>query len=205
MTWTFNPRSAHRGVTLLELLIVLALLVAIAAAIGPTMLSQLDERRFESALDVSERQFMLARAHAQATGQPVEVHYHANVDRAYILARAMVMDNDEPADPLPFGWAERPLARGYTVTDQRPEQRNGPGTIGGVDDVPTESSRVRLAVFLPDGSAIASGPRWLDDGDGRVARMNINPFTGGVTFTRLTPEDLFNAEDDEELVRWVEP
>ncbi len=207
MTWTCRNRSfrsieSARGVTLLELLIVLALLIAIAAAVGPTVLTQLDERRFESAMDVTARQMVLARAHAQSSGLPVEVLSHANAERTRVSARLLAIEMDDEPQPLAHHWAERMLAFGYTIADHPPQQGEA---FGVVDEVQRDSSRVRLAVFLPDGSAMHAGRRWLSDGNGRVARIDVNPYTGEVTFTRLAPEDLRVPEDEEELMRWDAP
>lgn len=185
------------GVTLLELLIVLALLIAIAAAVGPTVLSALDERAFDSTLDVTGRQMMLARAHAQASGQAVEVVYLNDGARPQVAALLFAVGEESERVALVPSWAQRPLPYGYTIADQ-PPQAETPG-IGGVEDAPVEARSLRLGVFLPDGSAMSGLPRWLSDGDGRVARMNLNPYTGHVEFTRLPPEDLrdLGAAEDE--------
>lgn len=62
-----------RGVTLIELLIAIALLLVLAAIATPLTVNTLDERAFESALDSIERQLLLARAEAQLRGEIIEV------------------------------------------------------------------------------------------------------------------------------------
>lgn len=64
-----------RCLTLVETLIAIVLVLAIGALIFPSLMDSLDERQFESAADGTNEQLMLARAHAQATGTPVEVTY----------------------------------------------------------------------------------------------------------------------------------
>ena len=48
-----------------------------------------------------------------------------------------------------------------------------------------EASRVRIAVFLGDGTAIVSGDRWLIDESGRRSRLVVNPWTAVATFERV--------------------
>lgn len=67
--------AAARGLTLLEILVALAILLAIAGLVVPTYLESLNRRAFESAEQMIVNQFILARAHAQTTGRPVEVRY----------------------------------------------------------------------------------------------------------------------------------
>ena len=62
-----------RAVTLIELLIVLGLLVAIAALALPTTLETLARRQFESDVDSLLGQLRLARNHARTTASAVEV------------------------------------------------------------------------------------------------------------------------------------
>lgn len=215
--------ATRRGVTLLELLIVIALLLAMAAAVGPTVLNTLDERTFESATDVTGRQMMLARAHAQASGQPVEVVYLADADEPRIVARAFAVEESEQPIPLTPSWAHRVLPRGYSMTDQPPQPADA--WAAGSAGIPAASSEwddpalagtsaiaetvtLQLGVFLPDGSAMSSQPRWLSDGDGRTARLRLNLYTGEVAFERLGPESLQNAASDladDDAMRWDEP
>jgi len=65
--------TQRRAVTLLELLIAIGLLVALAAIAAPSLMGQLSERRFDATVDAVTQQLLLARAEAQMTGRPVEV------------------------------------------------------------------------------------------------------------------------------------
>ena len=76
---------SRRSLTLLETLIALTLVLAMAALIVPSMLKSMEERSFEAATDVTKEQLMMARAHAQATGNPVEVTYRP--DTSQVQAR----------------------------------------------------------------------------------------------------------------------
>ena len=74
-----------RGLTLLELLIALTLLLALGAIALPAMMSRLGERAFDTAADLTINHLLLARAYAQAERSPVEVIYDPS--RPHLEAR----------------------------------------------------------------------------------------------------------------------
>lgn len=194
-----RPRcDTLRGVTLIELLIVIALLLAIAVAVGPTIVSTLDERAFESAVDVSERQLLLARSHAQMSGNPVEVIYTQRDDLGIVQARLLQRGDEDAQTSLTQGWATRVLDDRLAITSSLPEQQvDASPTLASQDIQGSEQPlHLRLALFLPDGSSLAVAPRWLSDPDGRAARMDVNPYTGMATFTRLPPPEFRDVGDD---------
>ena len=174
-------RSRRPGVTLLELLIAIALLVALAAIALPSLVTDLDERAFVAAVDATHRQLLLARAHAQATGRSVELVFDARPSR--IEARRfdparLAVERDEAGEfdidldagddddlVIHEGWAYRELPVGVRVT--RPA-RDGEESAG----------PLRLAVYLADGSAIFAPPFWIVDDAGRRRRVTVNPWTG---------------------------
>ncbi|MFB3137874.1 MAG: hypothetical protein ACE10B_01465, partial [Phycisphaerales bacterium] len=136
----------RRGLTLLELLLAIGLLLAMAALALPTVLKGFGERAFESSAEVARNQLLLGRAHAQAAGQPVEVTYYSPPSRIEArLFRAGLRGieqgqpqaarsadvglsdppsfSDEESDPeplIPEGWASRLLANGVWITDRPP-------------------------------------------------------------------------------------
>jgi prepilin-type N-terminal cleavage/methylation domain-containing protein len=210
----------HRGITLIELLVAIAILLAIGAIVTPLMVRTLDERRFESAGEQIEQQMLLARSYAQRTGEPIEVRFHHDTRR--IVARRFMIANDSgssnvnsrsPAtrergaqDTDPFAtldldddqasiiieaWAERTLPRGIDLSDQRPQRTlndqrrefidSEPGTRNSELDTPP----LRLAVFLPDGSAMLTRTVWLTDHHDRLGRIRISPWTGTAKYARL--------------------
>ena len=222
----------RRGLTLLEILIALALLLALGALVFPAMMESLDERAFVSAADVTRHHLLLARAHAQATGQPIEVRYHA--DPARLSARAFeaglrVIDLGEYRDAAAEDRAESDaLGLDYEATDDRRiaetwANRLLPGQVRFVDQPPGESRAVdldlelygearlatprapiRLAVFMSDGSALLGDPVWLTDADGRWGRLSVNHWTGLVTFERLANAP-GTPEDPERIEELDEP
>jgi hypothetical protein len=222
----------RRGLTLLEILLALALIVALGAISLPPVLRQLDERAFDAAGTVALEQLLIARAEAQTTGEPVVVLASSRPARIVVrrfpagrrlldeggsrdereeggLARLDERDADgleDEADVIAEGWAERDLPRGVRI-DRHPD----PALWGGEDeigfderafDVPDRDADrpIRLAVFLPDGSALLTEPAWLFDAGGRLARLTVNAWTGLPDVERFAdvppPED--EAEDEEE-------
>lgn len=241
----------HRGITLIELLIAIAILLAIGAIVTPIMVRTLDERRFESAAEQVEMQLLLARSYAQRTGELVEVRYHSDSRR--IVARRFMRGSDsdalsdsraapppwdasEPARGATFGtfedaddesaiaeaWAMRVLLRGIELSDQRPEREIASDMPGRVrqqapmsmmedpnaamrSDLMPDDEPIRLAVFLPDGSAMLTRTVWLTDNNARLGRIRVSTWTGTAKYERLPDltDDvpIVNDADDEEVMR----
>lgn len=247
MSWRSNPDRrgtgegacrrvmTRRAVTLLELLIVIALLLAIGALVAPAMIQQLREQSFTSAQDDLEQQLVLARSEAQRRGEMIEVIYDSDPPR--VVVRAFDPDrqdtsgfmrssatgfgnagDDENSGPdiddngadldrtaLDTNWSLRPLRTGLwlqrtdpsedgsamsglAVAGTMPNAETGfqAGSITGADGVPTD--RFRLAIFLPDGSAVFTRTSWLVDDHDRVARVRISDWTGLPRIDRLRRE-----------------
>ncbi len=233
----------RRALTLLELLIAIAVVAAMAAIVAPNLLGRVDERRFVSTVDVLFQQLLLARAHAQATGETVEVFWMVDerspstgsVVRSHLGARLLRLDmpeemldadtpqpridrpefsepvseSDEDKDETTIyePWAKQPLPRDIEITRIKPTwlsdaSADGLGILGDEfepDDALHDSTdSVRLAVFLPDGSALISEIRWLIDSQKRAAEMRINHWTGLPVIQRVEPGDEAIEEDAEE-------
>ncbi len=228
----------RRGLTLLELLMAIGLVVALGALVFPTMMGRQRQRTFDSTIQIIRDQLLLARAHAQATGVPVEVMYYS--EAPHVEARmfrperaasrfgdadgsaAMLDFSEEPDEDLliPEGWAYRHLAEGVHVTRTPPQelQDGYDDSFGSFDDdlgayfddasaslVSGQPPRtIRLAVFLPDGSALLGEGVWVVDNDGRARRIEVNPWTGLPIFgatavNRGAVEVADDAEPDDEF------
>ncbi|HVP73745.1 MAG TPA: prepilin-type N-terminal cleavage/methylation domain-containing protein [Phycisphaerales bacterium] len=245
-----HARTRRPAMTLLEVLIALVLLAALAAIVAPTVIKRLDERAFEAAADGTNEQLMMARAHAQVTGEAVEVTYSPMTGQVQARVYAPwdaqgALDTIEPGtsplassareNPTPRhgstserdevsglpasnggnadadssnraiaeAWAIRPLGRGMRIGTHPPfagdaadmEEICMPdGTMVSVArdsdadvlDALAQGQDVRLAVFMPDGSAMVGNDLWLDDGQGRLGRITINPWSGLPMFHRLS-------------------
>ena len=224
----------RRGLTLLELLIAIGLVVALGALVFPTMMGRQRQRTFDSTIQIIRDQLLLARAHAQATGEPVEVMYYS--EAPHVEARmfrperaasrfgdadgsaAMLDFSEEPDEDLliPEGWAYRHLAEGVQITRTPPQEiEDGyDDSFGSFDDdlgayfddasaslVQDQPPRIiRLAVFLPDGSALLGEGVWVVDNDGRARRIEVNPWTGLPIFDATAANrDAVEDADDSEL------
>ena len=228
----------RRGLTLLELLMAIGLVVALGALVFPTMMGRQRQRTFDSTIQIIRDQLLLARAHAQATGIPVEVMYYS--DAPHVEARmfrperaasrfgnadgsaAMLDFPEEPDEDLliPEGWAYRHLAEGVHVNRTPPQelQDGSDEPFGSFDDdlgadfddasaslgLDQPPRTIRLAVFLPDGSALLGEGVWVVENDGRARRSEVNPWTGLPIFdaaavNRGAVEDGDDAEPDDEF------
>lgn len=76
---------SHRGVTLLELLIVIALLLGAAGLVLPALGNQLAERSFTSTMEQIEAHLLLARAEAMASGRALEVRWNPATSEVIVI------------------------------------------------------------------------------------------------------------------------
>jgi hypothetical protein len=188
-----RPSDARaRGFTLLEIILALTFVVAAGALALPIMRSALGERRFESAAEVALMQLLIARTEAQARAVPIEVVYRAEPPR--IEARSFAggpdagASADEPAlgALLDAGWAFRPLPRNVRIERELPAI--GDAADDAAPGAPPDLERVgrlRLAVYLPDGSALVADPAYVVDDDGRTGRLSVDAWTGLPRFARI--------------------
>ncbi len=216
-----------RGFTLVELLVAVVLLLALSALVMPSILGALDEQAYETAVEVASSQLLLARAHAQATGEPVEVVYEpetrslvarvfsgeglrAQGDGEAVLDPGDGSDDDQRAIPEP--WANRPLPGAVKISRQAPSSDDGPVAMPPREIAPTEPSPILLVVYAPSGAALFGSPVWLADPNGRAGRLAVSPWTGLVRFERQdgasSPRDPEGARPEEarpEAARFERP
>lgn len=169
---------SRRGLTLLELLLAIGLMLALAALVLPAVLSSFNERAFQSGVDVVQGQMLLARAHARMVAAPVEVLYDDEPPR--VQARFF---QQTPGD-IPANWALRPLPGGLRIT---------------ADDADgeTPAQPLRLAVFMPDGSAVLARPVRVTDEHGRLGRLSLSSWTGMPQFERGAAGPAEEVEKDD--------
>jgi type II secretory pathway pseudopilin PulG len=229
----------RRGVTLLELLLAIALLLALGGLVLPALFDRLTERAFESSAEIVRSQLLLARAHAQVTGEPIEVRFETDPSR--VAARRFdvglgdlkpggdapgeenltdepfgVTSRDDEEAPetlrIPEPWAERVLADGMWIAERSGLADQEPGGFGaagvraaGDDRIEGDETlrTIRLALFMPDGSAVLAEPVWIRDEHGRRGRLTVNHWTGLPSFERVMevvqerPEPEGEQEPDE--------
>jgi type II secretory pathway pseudopilin PulG len=193
----------RRGVTLLELLLAIALLLALGGLVLPALFDRMSQRAFEASAEIVRSQLLLARAHAQATGEPIEVVFEIGPPR--VAARRFDADlatlepREDATDEEALGtlriaepWADRVLADGVWIAEGPGEMEGemaGAGVgleIGAATDEAAESREtaqpMRLALYMPDGSAVLAETVWIRDEHGRRGRLTVNPWTGLPSF-----------------------
>lgn len=216
----------RRGFTLLELLIVIGLVLGLGALVWPAMTKFQQERIFDSTVEIVRDQLMLARAHAQATGKPVEVIYLSQPPRVEArmfdpILRAMQENDDLESlnlsdeqledSVIAEPWAYRHLPSKVHISN-KPQQNNDGDDLYEFSDFSEDDFLdfdqdpqpriIRLAIFLSDGSALLGNPFWIVNSDGRQGRIAVNPWTGiaGYEQSSIYQSDFDpQNEDDEEF------
>jgi hypothetical protein len=117
---------------------------------------------------------------------------------------------DEAPAPIAEGWAVRALPRGLELRNQPPASldENDPEAMlaameaEALDEAAPEQAPMRIAVYLPDGSAMIAGDFWLLDEEGRSARLRVSPWTGLPALesvARAAPgEEALDEDEDED-------
>ncbi|MHC5114561.1 MAG: hypothetical protein ACYTGP_09060 [Planctomycetota bacterium] len=198
----------RRGLTLLEVLIAIGLALAMLAIAIPPLTGALDRRAFESAADSTLQQLLLARAHAQATGRPVEVVYHA--DRRLIEARRFepgagddlsvapaddASDDDRTAgDPderaIPEGWATYRLPTLLRLADQPPESSldDDDAAFDATFDAPPDAAAPSPAANSDDALGSTRLTVFMPDGSALLGRdMYLADDAGRVATIAVNP------------------
>ncbi len=210
----------RRGLTLLELLLVIGVLLALGASVMASVMWGLDGRVFLTTVDTIHNQLLLARSYAQEMRTPVIVRYHRNPPRleAGLLVAGSGTDGGggpgdgtfvEPAtstlEPpaaglIAEGWALRSLPDGLWIARETAEMGDpavdGAPGIGDLDP-PPNAEPLEVVVFLPDGSALVGERFVVGDRAGRRSRLTVNPWTGLPAFEPLATNDAQTANRDE--------
>ncbi len=214
-----------RGLTLFEILLALALLAAMAALTLPSVMSSLNERAFIASADLLRDQLLLARAYAQAERETVEIRFFASSNlvesrlfrpgrgaalrNGELPGEMFTLDDEDDADlVIAEGWALRDLPPSINLSRTPPRDSSlSEEELKYLmeDDPDLEATAreetqpvIRLAVFLPDGSALLGAPVWLSDEDGRVGRLGVNTFTGLPWFKRQEDPGAFQVPQEDE-------
>ena len=211
-----------------EILLALVLLLAMAALALPSVMDSLNERTFIAASDILKDQMLLARAYAQAEGEPVEIRFTtssnlvetrlfrpgrgADMRNRELPGEMFTLDDEDDADlVIAEGWALRDLPPRIVLSSTPPRETSLSeeelAFLVGLDPADQEEMArdetqavIRLAVFLPDGSALLGSPVWLSDEDGRAGRLGVNTFTGLPWFRRQEDPDAFQVPREDEPV-----
>lgn len=197
----------RRGVTLLEMLLALALVLALSAIALPAMLSLSDAKKLENTAEAIETQLLQARSYAMVEGVGVEVRFESAAGlmivsevgakqerdgKREVDAEFGEDDNDAPPS-VDRSWAELAIDKIISVSRDKPEAAMS--DEGATEEVvlakrpefsdielakpsDSEAENTVFVVYLPDGSAPVTQTIWLTHETGKVMRIDIGRWTG---------------------------
>jgi prepilin-type N-terminal cleavage/methylation domain-containing protein len=173
------PRPARRGYTILELLVVLALLVILGAAILPSISGIAGNVRQKAASDLVRARMADARAKAIETNQPYRVALSDDGTRIRVGP-----DGADYATTPP----DRPVGYQSKVTEDAIEKASAHVLLDPNDPPPEhDGGWTTVATFLPDGTCReAHVTVEVRERDFPPIRIRVRGVTGG---TKLLPVD----------------
>jgi len=208
MSWikTITNRS-RRGISLIELLLAIGIVLAIAALVIPWTAGWLGSRELDNAEDGLTLQFMRARAAAREGGRPVQVIAKSDESGNFVQASYVANGGEEePFDgvslaasesdsdsnllrPINADWASMKLPSGVCIALSSTDAE---GSLDGddmmnenlgsaEDDVPPPAVGAEgqtLAIFLPDGSVFFAPIFMLRTDAGSLRAMKVDRATG---------------------------
>jgi prepilin-type N-terminal cleavage/methylation domain-containing protein len=166
----------RRGFTMLEMLLVLAVVLVMAAVAAPSMEALQADSRLYAAADIIRARWADARARAAEDGIAYRFGVVQQTGRFRVAPDAgEFWSGDGPATPetdVPPLVLEDTLPRGVAFADAA-----NPTGEGGGDFVP-------LVTFLPDGTARENVAIAFRAGSGRALILRLRALTGAVTVER---------------------
>ena len=193
-----------RGLTLIEILIALGIVVALAALVLPTLSWMSRFRPLETACEDVEALCLRARAHAAVNGRPVLIELSgSHLEADWFQVETLSLDDSDGSGEIDVDESEQtfPLATWSRVGLQdgiRYQPRSGflseasdessawsgvESIVPAFDEAFDSTTNVLLAILLPDGTAISREQLVLTDGTGRTRTIMIDELTGRVTIT----------------------
>lgn len=195
-----------RGVTLVELLAAISILVVVTALSMPAISSRLGAARLDAAQGQIQAAVLANRAEAMRLGRPVVLEARVASGEVQLTVNTL---SEASAAGEPAGesaatsskpragveaqvWAT--LGGGLRIAEHPEAAVKGESTAarGG-----RWADPVRIAVFCPDGTAIAAGPTYLSDAETTLS-VTVNQWIGGVAFAPYSAEAAESSEQPEE-------
>ncbi len=197
-----DARTAQRGFSLLEILIGLGIVIAVAAIAVPWTMGWLGTRELDNAEDGLTMQMMMARAAAREEGRPVEVVAEYDGKASRVNARWMLSGEDSAptrtgrgranggtADEIDASWASMQLPRGVRIAlglesaeqsdaDLAPVSRVAPARDEPEAQADVPAGQQTLAIFLPDGTVFFAPVFMLRTDAGTLRTMKVDRSTG---------------------------
>ena len=195
------PTRFRRGLSIVELLVAIGVVLAIAAIVIPWTAGWLGGRELDNAEDNLTMQMMMARAAAREEGRPIEVVAEFDGSSSSVHARWMASgddagfarsgprdgdglgtssddSNEAPVDSIDASWASVKLPHGVRVALGLAD-RAAPAKRP-VDDaelLPTARGET-IAIFLPDGTVFFAPVFMLRTDAGSLRAMKVDRATG---------------------------
>jgi len=202
MRWLsdLSRRTRRTGFSMIELLVGIGIVLAVAAIAVPWTMGWLGRRELDNAEDGLTMQMMMARAAAREEGRPVEVVAEFDGTQSRINARWMLGAGGESArrssrrDPSEFSldgspsdgsidasWASMQLPRGVRIAlglerADSAEEVAVPEDARADDAVAADGQT--LAIFLPDGTVFFAPIFMLRTDAGSLRAMKVDRATG---------------------------
>ena len=190
-------RSARRGFTLFELLLVCAIIVVLGVAVYPSIEEMASSYRVGISADQIRACWASARAHAMDEGRPYRFSIKPNSGDFRVAPDASPYwagsDEPQPDDDRrnpPYIKADeiaKPIV--FAIEDLGPQAPPDPTAIGPTTSVgQTDGAWTTVAIFLPDGSAQDDVKISLKSAGSNPTILRLRALTGVVTIRTPTDE-----------------
>lgn len=181
LTPTTPPRGAT-AFTLIELILVLALIAALGALVLPSMASRLGGAKTDAMADAVARAVQEASAYSVGSGRACEVRLRTSAKGGELVRRDAADETSKDVVLLELG-RDMELTLGGTPGSVPPEDQREEGEEPGP-----------MVILLPDGTAVAPVTRWRlsSGGDRRVLTL----LTGTSRVSVDEEADSLDSEDE---------
>jgi prepilin-type N-terminal cleavage/methylation domain-containing protein len=181
-------RNARRGYTLMEVMLVMAVILIISAISWPAMDSLYEGVKLEAASDALKAGWSEAQARAVNEGRPYRfsvIPGKGNFRVAPDSADYWLGSNPAPDDPEnPPLVMEKSLPKGIIFTPNGEATPPSNGDTAYPDNAVPSGEWSTMAVFLPDGTAEDDCDVTLRISDSRPISLHLRAMTGVVTVQR---------------------